>query len=606
MTSHSGMPDEAGQDAGTTTPRVDMETEFDLSPIQADTSGVVPVVGNGHDAGAPSPPAPLPRRGEGRNAGNGEGGPAAHGVASAKAVVTVAVVDEAMHSSSTAAEKHDAPVAAKPKASRRKTILLGVGIAVLAAAVYFAVPVVYRFFRYESTDDAYINGHVTYISARIAGRVTDVLVDNNRYVTAGEPLVRLDAQPFQLAVEQKQAALAQARQMVDQQIAALDVATAQVEQARDQAKGQLAAIYADWYLLQTVQTFIGYEVAALKSSAANWKMQQANLVLAQANLKRGQELVPQLAMSHEEFDARDAAAKMAKQQVDSALQGVQQARALLDLPNSTGPNGTPDMSVPSDIAESFPGVKYVVASAQQSLAQLGLPIDPREARAGKIVDKVSTLVASSFIDHVPAVEVAEAQLRQAQAAIGGPAFDRAHPYNQPNVVQAQKDLDQAELNLGYTELKAPISGYVNGRSVNPGDQVQVAQALMSVFPLNDVWIDANFKEGQLGRLRIGQSVDLFVDAYPGRVFPGRVAGFSAGTGAALSLLPPENATGNFVKVVQRLPVRIELTGPAPQDTPLFVGLSVEPEVDLYTDPRGPDAGSRLRGPLAAVNPSPQR
>ena len=463
--------------------------------------------------------------------------------------------------------------------------------------MYYGIPAIYRYFRYESTDDAFVNGHVTYISPRIAGRMTEVLVENNQYVDAGQLLVRLDREPFQITVDEKRAALAQAKQMVDQQVAALDVATAQSQQAHDQARGQLAAVYADWYLLQSVQTLIGYEVASLKSSVANWKLQQANLELALANLKRGKELIPQGAMSKEEYDQREAAAKVAKQQVDAAVQAVEQARALLDLPPSTGTGGIPDASVPSDINETFPGVKYVVASAQQSLAQLGLPIDPSAAKTDKVVEKLGALVASSFLDHVPAVEVAEAQLRQAQAALGGASFDRSHPYNQPSIVQAQKDLEQAELNLSYTELRAPIAGFVNGRSVNPGNQVQVAQALMSVFPMNDVWIDANFKEGQLDALRIGQSVDVYVDAYPGRVFPGRVAGFSAGTGAALSLLPPENATGNFVKVVQRLPVRIELTGPAPQDTPLFIGLSVDPEVDLKTEPRGPDAGSRLRGPL---------
>jgi membrane fusion protein (multidrug efflux system) len=118
---------------------------------------------------------------------------------------------------------------------------------------------------------------------------------------------------------------------------------------------------------------------------------------------------------------------------------------------------------------------------------------------------------------------------------------------------------------------------------------------MALRPLHEVWIDANFKENQLDQLRIGQAVDIFVDAYPGCAFRGRVAGFSPGTGAALSLLPPENATGNFVKVVQRLQVRIELTEPPPQNTPLFVGLSVVPEVHIKAQPSGPDAGKRLLG-----------
>jgi membrane fusion protein (multidrug efflux system) len=581
MTSPSGAPDEASQDGhGTKHRATDMETDFDLS-IQADTATPTPIIAGG---GAH---------------GNG----AAHGANGSTMGKGAAVVEHAAEIPPPASrpvpttETVDVIPAAGPRNSRRKIILFGVLGAILFAALYYGVPAIYRFFRYESTDDAFINGHVTYVSPRIAGRVTEVLVENNQYVPAGQLLVRLDRQPFQIAVEQKQAALAAAKQSVDGQIAALNVAQAQLNQARDQARGQLAAIYADWYMLQTVQTFIGYEVAALKTGVANWKLQQANFDLAKANLKRGQELTPQGAMSREEFDAREATAKMAKQQVDAAVQSVEQARALLGLPTSTKPGGTPDSAVPSDIEETFPGVKYVVASAEQSLAQLGLPIDPSEANAGKVVEKISALVESSFIQSVPAVLVAEAQLRQAQAALGGEAFDRRHPYNQPAVVQAQKDLDQAELNLSYTELRAPIAGFVNGRAANPGDQLQVGQSVMSVFPLNDVWVDANFKEGQLDRLRIGQSVDLYVDAYPGKVFPGRVAGFSAGTGAALSLLPPENATGNFVKVVQRLPVRIELSGPAPQDTPLFVGLSVEPEVDLHTDPRGPEAGQRLRGPL---------
>ncbi|HEX5470900.1 MAG TPA: efflux RND transporter periplasmic adaptor subunit [Lacipirellulaceae bacterium] len=481
---------------------------------------------------------------------------------------------------------------------RRRIVLGALLFAAIGVAIYDGPTVVEHYFRFESTDDAFVNGHVTYISPRVAGRVTEVLVENNQHVEAGQVLVRLDREPFQIIVDQKRAALARAKQMVDQQVAALDVATAQLQLARDQARGQLAAVYAQGYLLQSIHTLIEYEVAALKESVANWKLEQTHLELAQSKWQRGKELLPQHAISEEEYDEREASLKSAHEQVDSAALAVQQVRALLGLPANTSADGTPDGTVSNEINESFPGIKYVVASAEQSLAQLGLPVDPAEAKPSSVIEQLGSALSTSFIERVPAVEVASAQLRQAQAALGGPSFDRKHQYNQPAVLQAQKDLDQSELNLSYTEIRAPVSGFVNGRSVNAGSQVQVAQALMSVFPLNDIWIDANFKEGQLSNLRIGQPVDIYVDAYPGHVFAGRVTGFSAGTGAALSLLPPENATGSFVKVVQRLPVRIELTEDVPQDTPLFVGLSVEPEVDLKAEPNGPEAGQRLRGSLA--------
>jgi membrane fusion protein (multidrug efflux system) len=160
-------------------------------------------------------------------------------------------------------------------------------------------------------------------------------------------------------------------------------------------------------------------------------------------------------------------------------------------------------------------------------------------------------------------------------------------------------LEESQLRLRYTQIVAPISGYVNRRNVNAGTHVQAGQPLLAIRPLNDVWVEANFKETQLRELKVGQSVELHVDAYPGRVFKGRLAGFSPGTGSVQSLLPPENATGNFVKVVQRLAVRIELTEPNPKETPLFAGLSVVPEVDIRSTPMGPDAGERL---LTATHP----
>ena len=137
------------------------------------------------------------------------------------------------------------------------------------------------------------------------------------------------------------------------------------------------------------------------------------------------------------------------------------------------------------------------------------------------------------------------------------------------------------------------------RNVNPGNFLQVGQRLMAVRSVKEIWIDANFKETQLADLRIGQRVVCEVDMYGGRrEYEGRITGFTMGTGQTLSLLPPQNATGNFVKIVQRLPVRIELTDYNPDKAPLFVGLSVEPRVYTKEPPTGPNAGAVLQ-PVAS-------
>jgi membrane fusion protein (multidrug efflux system) len=160
---------------------------------------------------------------------------------------------------------------------------------------------------------------------------------------------------------------------------------------------------------------------------------------------------------------------------------------------------------------------------------------------------------------------------------------------------AERDLDQAKLNLRYCTVVAEIDGVVTRRNVNPGNNVQVGQSLMAVRSLRDTWVDANFKETQLRNLRIGQHVDLELDMYGGKhTFEGRISGFTMGTGSTLALLPAQNATGNFVKVVQRLPVRIDVINYDPDKLPLFVGLSVTPTVDLRTAASGPNAGKFLQ------------
>jgi membrane fusion protein (multidrug efflux system) len=170
------------------------------------------------------------------------------------------------------------------------------------------------------------------------------------------------------------------------------------------------------------------------------------------------------------------------------------------------------------------------------------------------------------------------------------------------LLEARRDLDQAKLNLRYCDIVAEIDGVVTRRNVNPGNNVSVGQSLMAVRSLTEIWIDANFKETQLADLRIGQRVRCEVDMYGGRrEYEGRITGFTMGTGSTLALLPAQNATGNFVKIVQRLPVRIELTDYDPDKAPLFVGLSVVPYVYYKERPEGPHAGEVLQ----PLHPLPQ-
>jgi membrane fusion protein, multidrug efflux system len=179
---------------------------------------------------------------------------------------------------------------------------------------------------------------------------------------------------------------------------------------------------------------------------------------------------------------------------------------------------------------------------------------------------------------------------------------------QTSVMEAQRDLDQAKLNLRYCTVVAEIDGVISRRNVNPGNNLQVGQNVMAINSLRDIWIDANFKETQLRNLRIGQHVDLELDMYGGKhTFEGRISGFTYGTGSTLALLPAQNATGNFVKVVQRLPVRVDLLNYDPEKLPLFAGLSVTPTVDLGIAPSGPNAGQYLQQPeqpAASVSPTP--
>jgi membrane fusion protein, multidrug efflux system len=247
------------------------------------------------------------------------------------------------------------------------------------------------------------------------------------------------------------------------------------------------------------------------------------------------------------------------------------------------PNGDDLTQVPADLDQTFSSVKQAQFNLIEVASEIGV-VDS--------FSKTPRQMLEDFYKRDPEGQGAEGIDRiYAQLLKDAPTVKQA----EAKLMQAQRALDQANLNLSYCNVYSEIDGVVTRRSVNPGNNVVAGQSLMAVRSLTEVWIDANFKETQLGELRIGQPVDLDVDMYGRRhEFKGRISGFTFGTGSTLALLPPENATGNFVKVVQRLPVRIELMDYDPDKTPLFVGLSVTATVRINEAPAGPDAGKVLQ------------
>lgn len=217
-----------------------------------------------------------------------------------------------------------------------------------------------------------------------------------------------------------------------------------------------------------------------------------------------------------------------------------------------------------------------IGLAAARLEQANLDLRRAEALYAKEVVPREQLERQRTAHRVAQLQLKEAQEaeRKAKAMIGisGTGSKDAR------VAEKQAELETARLNLSYTRIVAPGDGFVTRKGVEPGNYVQPGQALMAVVPLEGAWITANYKESQLAKVRPGQSVEFTVDTYPGRSFTGKVESIMAGTGAAFSLLPPENATGNYVKVTQRIPVRIAIDRRSDREHLLRVGMSVVPTI----------------------------
>src|ERR1700688_4618834 len=365
----------------------------------------------------------------------------------------------------------------------------------------------------ESTDDAQVDGHITPVASKIYGRVAEVLVTDNEPVKAGQVLVKIDPRDYQAALDQAKAALALAES--DAASAGVDVPRTRenVASGTSNAGAQLAGAEAD---LQRAQvTYDQARSSDLAYAQANIEKSKANSELAQADLARYKPLLDKGEISKQQYDA-------AKANADATASGLR--------------------------------------ADQEKLAHAQRAVD---------IAKAQLLAARARVEQAKAgVSSAHADVRQISMRTSDAQGKIA------KVQQARAVLAAADLNLSYTDVVAPVDGVATHKQVEPGQIVQQGQGLLVVVPLQDVWVTANFKETQLRKMKAGQKAYVHVDTY-GKTFSGHLDSIAGATGAVLSLLPPENATGNYVKVVQRIPVKIVLDPIPPDKAILRPGMNVD-------------------------------
>ena len=375
----------------------------------------------------------------------------------------------------------------------KKSILMISGIAIAAVAGTIG----YRWWIYnkthESTNDAYITSYIHPISSRIAGTVIQVNVDDNQEVKQGQTLVELDPKDYQVVVQQAQAALENARRQASAAQATINLASQTAQANTTEAKGA-----------------VGDAIASIASSQSAVKQAQAGIATAQEQFTKAQAQEANTKITYQRYEQLYQTGAIPKQQRDDAL------------------------------------TAYQVAQAQTKVAQQSI-LDAK-AKYQSALDGIAQARAN-LVDSQGKVQQAQATGQQTKVN------RRQYQAAQAQIAAADANLKQAQLNLSYTVIKAPVAGKIGNKTVQVGQRIQPDQPLLSVVS-DDNWIVANFNETQVGKMQPAEAVDIRVDAFPGKTFKGAINSVSPASGSDFSLLPPDNATGNFTKVVQRIPVKI--------------------------------------------------
>jgi membrane fusion protein (multidrug efflux system) len=372
--------------------------------------------------------------------------------------------------------------------------LLALAVLVVLAAGIYFWIEYYR--NRVSTDDAQVDGHIVPVASKVYGMVSEVLVDDNQTVHSGDVILRIDDRDYQVKVDQAEAALRLAESQSKAAGMGVSLTRETTSSGTTNAEASLAAADAEYQRAK-----MSYELSAtsdLAAAQAEVASRIASNQKAQADLARMQPLNEKAEISRQQYDAYQAAAQVAESELKISRENLARAEKDTDIKHSA----------------------MLAAEARVEQARAGL----EESRANLKRSDISAADAAS-----------------AEAAVS----------------RARANLREAELQLTYTIIRAPEDGVITRKTVEKGQIVQPGQGLLAVIPLNKVWVTANFKETQLDNVRPGQKAEIKVDMY-GETVQGRVASIAGATGARMSLLPPENATGNYVKIVQRIPVKIEV------------------------------------------------
>ncbi|CAD5965112.1 putative multidrug resistance protein EmrK [Planktothrix tepida] len=490
-----------------------------------------------------------------------------------------------------------------PKKNNRRWAFLLVGaIALITGGVFGS-----RWWQYQSThattDNAQIEGHISPLAPKIAATVQQVLVKDGDYVKAGQPLVILEDQDLLLKIQQEQANLnaaqAKLQSAKDQVSLTANTNISQVEQAQSNFKAQQADVAAQQTNVQQAQSEAVAAQALVQQAQLGVNAAQAQLQQDQANIATQRSQIQEAELG---VNAARAKVTQAEAEVTRTQQDVQRYQTLYSQ------NVIPAQRLETAQA-AFTEAEASLTVAQQGVGQAQATVNNAQSKLQQAQAQVANSQAQ-LAQAQAAVKTAQARLQQANAQVSQAQAQVEKSLAQANASQAQvaetqasgqevvvqqdqtqlalAQMKQAEASLAlarqqltYTTITAPVSGYVGQLTAEVGKKIQPGQPLLALVPLktDDIYIEANFKETELKDLRVGEPADVRVDAYPGEVFRATVTGISPATGAQFALLPPDNATGNFNKVVQWVPVRLAFVPNADPEHKLRAGLSVTVSVE---------------------------